>query len=235
MLPKLNAPTYSLELPSTGEQIKFRPFLVKEQKILLIAQESGEQTQLMDAMNRVIRSCTFNKIDPLTAPMFDVEYIFLKLRAKSVGEAVDIKLLCPDDNETYANAKVNLDEVEISVDDDHSNTIQLTDKIKVVMKYPQLSDMRGLTSADLGEAELAFDVLKRCIWEVHEGDTVYHRVDLKTKDIDDFVDSFDVSQLENMMGFFNTMPRLAHTVKVTNPKTKVESDVTIQGIDSFLA
>ena len=125
MLPKLNAPTYSLELPSTGEQIKFRPFLVKEQKILLIAQESGEQTQLMDAMNRVIRSCTFNKIDPLTAPMFDVEYIFLKLRAKSVGEAVDIKLLCPDDNETYANAKVNLDEVEISVDDDHSNIVKI--------------------------------------------------------------------------------------------------------------
>lgn len=234
MLPKLNAPTYSLELPSTGEQIKFRPFLVKEQKLLMMAQESDDQQQVIDAVSKIISSCTFQKIDPLTSPLFDIEYVFIKLRSKSVGENVEVRLLCPDDEETYVTTKISLEDVGISVGDEHTNKIQLTDKIKLVMKYPQIMDMKGLSFGEMKQFEMVFSILKHCIWEVHDGDTVYNKVDLKIKDLEEFIDSFDVSQLEEVMKFFNTMPKVTHTVKVKNPKTQVESDVVIEGLESFL-
>lgn len=234
MLPKLNAPTYSLELPSTGEQIKFRPFLVKEQKLLMMAQESDDQQQVIDAVSKIISSCTFQKIDPLTSPLFDIEYVFIKLRSKSVGENVEVRLLCPDDEETYVTTKISLEDVGISVGDEHTNKIQLTDKIKLVMKYPQIMDMKGLSFGEMKQFEMVFSILKHCIWEVHDGDTVYNKVDLKLKDLEEFIDSFDVSQLEEVMKFFNTMPKVTHTVKVKNPKTQVESDVVIEGLESFL-
>ena len=234
MLPKLNAPTYSLELPSTGEQIKFRPFLVKEQKLLMMAQESDDQQQVIDAVSKIISSCTFQKIDPLTSPLFDIEYVFIKLRSKSVGENVEVRLLCPDDDQTYVTTKISLEDVGISVGDEHTNKIQLTDKIKLVMKYPQIMDMKGLSFGEMKQFEMVFSILKHCIWEVHDGDTVYNKVDLKLKDLEEFIDSFDVSQLEEVMKFFNTMPKVTHTVKVKNPKTQVESDVVIEGLESFL-
>ena len=234
MLPKLKAPTYSLELPSTGEQIKFRPFLVKEQKLLMMAQESDDQQQVIDAVSKIISSCTFQKIDPLTSPLFDIEYVFIKLRSKSVGENVEVRLLCPDDEETYVTTKISLEDVGISVGDEHTNKIQLTDKIKLVMKYPQIMDMKGLSFGEMKQFEMVFSILKHCIWEVHDGDTVYNKVDLKLKDLEEFIDSFDVSQLEEVMKFFNTMPKVTHTVKVKNPKTQVESDVVIEGLESFL-
>ena len=234
MLPKLNAPTYSLELPSTGEQIKFRPFLVKEQKLLMMAQESDDQQQVIDAVSKIISSCTFQKIDPLTSPLFDIEYVFIKLRSKSVGENVEVRLLCPDDEETYVTTKISLEDVGISVGDEHTNKIQLTDKIKLVMKYPQIMDMKGLSFGEMKQFEMVFSILKHCIWQVHDGDTVYNKVDLKQKDLEEFIDSFDVSQLEEVMKFFNTMPKVTHTVKVKNPKTQVESDVVIEGLESFL-
>tara|TARA_B100000508_G_C11410850_1_gene253173 strand:+ start:213 stop:920 length:708 start_codon:yes stop_codon:yes gene_type:complete len=234
MLPKLNAPTYSLELPSTGEQIKFRPFLVKEQKLLMMAQESDDQQQVIDAVSKIISSCTFQKVDPLTSPLFDIEYVFIKLRSKSVGENVEVRLLCPDDEETYVTTKISLEDVGISVGDEHTNKIQLTDKIKLVMKYPQIMDMKGLSFGEMKQFEMVFSILKHCIWEVHDGDTVYNKVDLKLKDLEEFIDSFDVSQLEEVMKFFNTMPKVTHTVKVKNPKTQVESDVVIEGLESFL-
>ena len=234
MLPKLNAPTYSLELPSTGEQIKFRPFLVKEQKLLMMAQESDDQQEVIDAVSKIISSCTFQKIDPLTSPLFDIEYVFIKLRSKSVGENVEVRLLCPDDEETYVTTKISLEDVGISVGDEHTNKIQLTDKIKLVMKYPQIMDMKGLSFGEMKQFEMVFSILKHCIWEVHDGDTVYNKVDLKLKDLEEFIDSFDVSQLEEVMKFFNTMPKVTHTVKVKNPKTQVESDVVIEGLESFL-
>ena len=234
MLPKLNAPTYSLELPSTGEQIKFRPFLVKEQKLLMMAQESDDQQEVIDAVSKIISSCTFQKVDPLTSPLFDIEYVFIKLRSKSVGENVEVRLLCPDDEETYVTTKISLEDVGISVGDEHTNKIQLTDKIKLVMKYPQIMDMKGLSFGEMKQFEMVFSILKHCIWEVHDGDTVYNKVDLKLKDLEEFIDSFDVSQLEEVMKFFNTMPKVTHTVKVKNPKTQVESDVVIEGLESFL-
>ena len=235
MLPKLNAPTYSLELPSTGEQIKFRPFLVKEQKLLMMAQESDDQQQVIDAVSKIISSCTFGKVDPLTSPLFDIEYVFIKLRSKSVGENVEVRLLCPDDDETYVTTKISLEDVSVSVGDEHTNKIQLTEKIKLVMKYPQIMDMKGLSFGEMKQFEMVFTILKHCIWEVHDGDTVFNKVDLKLKDLEEFIDSFDVSQLEEVMKFFNTMPKVTHTVKVKNPKTQVESDVVIEGLESFLA
>ena len=233
-LPKLDTPTYSLVLPSTGQEIKYRPFLVKEQKLLMMAQESKEQTNISETMSNVISSCTFNNINPNQIPLFDIEYIFLKIRSKSVGETQEIRVLCPDDGETYGNVTLNLDEIEVQMTEGHTNEINLTDKIKIIMKYPQLKDMRGLDSIDTTQMEQIFAVMKHCVWEVHDGDKVYNRVDITDKDIEDFIDSFDNQQLESILNFFTTMPKLRHAVKVTNPKTKVESELVLEGLESFL-
>ena len=233
-LPKLDTPTYSLVLPSTGQEIKYRPFLVKEQKLLMMAQESKEQTNIAETMSNVISSCTFNTVDTQQTPLFDIEYIFLKVRSKSVGETQEIRVLCPDDGETYGNVTVNLDEIEVQMTEGHTNEINLTDKIKIIMKYPQLKDMRGLDSIDTTQMEQIFAVMKHCVWEVHDGDKVYNRVDITDKDIEDFIDSFDNQQLESILNFFTTMPKLRHAVKVTNPKTKVESELVLEGLESFL-
>ena len=233
-LPKLDTPTYSLVLPSTGQEIKYRPFLVKEQKLLMMAQESKEQTNISETMSNVISSCTFNNINPNQIPLFDIEYIFLKIRSKSVGETQEIRVLCPDDGETYGNVTLNLDEIEVKMTEGHTNEINLTDKIKIIMKYPQLKDMRGLDSIDTVQTEQIFSIMKYCIWEVHDGDKVYNRVDISDKDIEEFIDSFDNQQLESILNFFQTMPKIRHPVKVINPKTKVESELVLEGLESFL-
>ena len=233
-LPKLNTPTYEVALPSTSEIIKYRPFLVKEQKLLMMAQESKEQTNISETMSNVISSCTFNNINPNQIPLFDIEYIFLKIRSKSVGETQEIRVLCPDDGETYGNVTLNLDEIEVQMTEGHTNEINLTDKIKIIMKYPQLKDMRGLDSIDTVQTEQIFSIMKYCIWEVHDGDKVYNRVDISDKDIEEFIDSFDNQQLESILNFFQTMPKIRHPVKVINPKTKVESELVLEGLESFL-
>ena len=233
-LPKLDTQTYSLVLPSTGQEIKYRPFLVKEQKLLMMAQESKEQTNISETMSNVISSCTFNNINPNQIPLFDIEYIFLKIRSKSVGETQEIRVLCPDDGETYGNVTLNLDEIEVQMTEGHTNEINLTDKIKIIMKYPQLKDMRGLDSIDTVQTEQIFSIMKYCIWEVHDGDKVYNRVDISDKDIEEFIDSFDNQQLESILNFFQTMPKIRHPVKVINPKTKVESELVLEGLESFL-
>ena len=233
-LPKLDTPTYSLVLPSTGQEIKYRPFLVKEQKLLMMAQESKEQTNISETMSNVISSCTFNNINPNQIPLFDIEYIFLKIRSKSVGETQEIRVLCPDDGETYGNVTLNLDEIEVQMTEGHTNEINLTDKIKIIMKYPQLKDMRGLDSIDTVQTEQIFSIMKYCIWEVHDGDKVYNRVDISDKDIEEFIDSFDNQQVESILNFFQTMPKIRHPVKVINPKTKVESELVLEGLESFL-
>ena len=233
-LPKLDTPTYSLVLPSTGQEIKYRPFLVKEQKLLMMAQESKEQVNISETMLNVISSCTFNNINPNQIPLFDIEYIFLKIRSKSVGETQEIRVLCPDDGETYGNVTLNLDEIEVQMTEGHTNEINLTDKIKIIMKYPQLKDMRGLDSIDTVQTEQIFSIMKYCIWEVHDGDKVYNRVDISDKDIEEFIDSFDNQQLESILNFFQTMPKIRHPVKVINPKTKVESELVLEGLESFL-
>ena len=232
-LPKLDTPTYSLVLPSTGQTIKYRPFLVKEQKILMMAQESEEDSQMYQVMSDIVKSCTFDEIDTEVSPIFDIEYIFLKLRSKSVGEKTTVRLLCPDDKKTYGQVDVNLDDVEIQMTENHTNVIQLTDKIKLIMKYPLLRDMKNITRSTTGEQ--IFAVMKHCIWEVHDGDKIYNRVDITDKDIEEFIDSFNTEQLESIIKFFQTMPKIRHVVNLVNPKTNVTSEVVIEGIDSFLA
>tara|TARA_B100000579_G_scaffold328836_1_gene278861 strand:- start:461 stop:1171 length:711 start_codon:yes stop_codon:yes gene_type:complete len=233
-LPKLNTPTYSLVLPSTGEEVKFRPFLVKEQKLLMLAQESENNKEMLDTVVKIVSSCTFNKVDPTHSPLFDIEYVFLKLRAKSVGENVEVTLLCPDDEETYTTKKINLDEIEIEVDESHSNEIQLTEQIKLIMKYPQMSDMNQINTQDNSQINLVFSVLKHCILEVQDGDTSYQKVDISDKDLEEFIDSFDTEQFEKIMTFFETMPKLREKVEVTNPKTQVTSEIVLEGLESFL-
>ena len=233
-LPKLNTPTYSLVLPSTGEEVKFRPFLVKEQKLLMLAQESEDNKEMLDTVVKIVSSCTFNKVDPTHSPLFDIEYVFLKLRAKSVGENVEVTLLCPDDEETYTTKKINLDKIEIEVDESHSNEIQLTEQIKLIMKYPQMSDMNQINTQDNSQINLVFSVLKHCILEVQDGDTSYQKVDISDKDLEEFIDSFDTEQFEKIMTFFETMPKLREKVQVTNPKTQVTSEIVLEGLESFL-
>ena len=233
-LPKLNTPTYSLVLPSTGEEVKFRPFLVKEQKLLMLAQESENNKEMLDTVVKIVSSCTFNKVEKTHCPLFDIEYVFLKLRAKSVGENVEVTLLCPDDEETYTTKKINLDKIEIEVDESHSNEIQLTEQIKLIMKYPQMSDMNQINTQDNSQINLVFSVLKHCILEVQDGDTSYQKVDISDKDLEEFIDSFDTEQFEKIMTFFETMPKLREKVEVTNPKTQVTSEIVLEGLESFL-
>lgn len=232
-LPKLNTPQYELELPSTGGKIKFRPFLVKEQKILMMAQESETESEISDAISSIIYACTSGVIDAKNSPLFDVEYVFLQLRAKSVGETAELKVKCPDDEKTYVNVKIKLDEVSVQMTDNHSNEIIITDSIKIVMKYPVLDDMK-IMSSNKKEMDNVFGLLKSCIYEIHDGDTVYNRVDMAEKEIEEFVDSLNTGQFESLMDFFKTMPKLRHPISVTNPKTKKTGEVILEGLDSFL-
>jgi len=232
-LPKLNTPTYELELPSTGEIIKYRPFLVKEQKLLLIAQESGEEKQIANAMGELVNSCTFGKVNTKSAPMFDIEYLFLKIRGKSVGEKVKLNLICPDDGKTTVPYELNLEDVECQVQDDHSNEIQINEDIKIVFRYPLLNDLQNV-KASAGDSEKTFHFMECCIDSIHSGDDVFQRIDIKDKELSDFIEQFTNEQFEKITQFFNTMPKLRHVVKVTNPKTKKKNEILLEGLESFL-
>ena len=227
-LPKLNSPTYELEQPSTGEMIKYRPFLVREQKQLMMAQESEDETSIKNAMADVITQCTFEKINPFDIPLFDVELLFLRIRSKSVGENVDLNLLCPDDEKTKVTKTIKLEDVDVIMKEGHTNEIAITDKIKMVMRYPRLDDMLG---AD--EIEDIFKMVYRCVHEIHDGEKVYHKIDMSEKELIDFVDSLTSEQFEKVTDFFDSMPKVQHVVEVTNPKTKKKGEVVIDGVASF--
>ena len=227
-LPKLNSPTYELEQPSTGEMIKYRPFLVREQKQLMMAQESEDETSIKNAMADVITQCTFEKINAFDIPLFDVELLFLRIRSKSVGENVDLNLLCPDDEKTRVTKTIKLEEVDVIMKEGHTNEIAITDKVKMVMRYPRLDDMLG---AD--EIEDIFKMVYRCVHEIHDGEKVYHKIDMSEKELVDFVDSLTSEQFDKVTDFFDSMPKVQHVVEVTNPKTKKKGEVVIDGVASF--
>tara|TARA_B100000287_G_scaffold168232_1_gene158748 strand:- start:1182 stop:1886 length:705 start_codon:yes stop_codon:yes gene_type:complete len=231
-LPKLETKTYTLTLPSTGEDIKYRPFLVKEQKTLMMAQESKSDTEIIDAMNQLISQCTFGKVNPKTCPMFDAEYIFLKLRAKSVGETAQVQVTCPDDEKTKVNVVVNLNEIECTMTDDHTNEIQITDRVKIIFNYPLISSFKN-TKED-NQTEYMFNIISDSISEIHFDGKVFNKVDMSKKEITEFIESLTTEQFEDISKFFETMPKLRHVVEVTNPETKVKSEVVIQGLQSFL-
>ena len=230
-LPKLNAPTHTLVLPSSGEEVKFRPFLVKEQKLLLMAQQSEDTKQISDSMVSVISNCT--GLDATNLPTFDVEYIFLKIRGKSVGDIVELNLICPDDGVTQVFTKIDLNEVEVQISEDHKSEIQITDQIKLVMTYPTLSiaSEQGFSTESI---DSVFNLLQTCIKEIHSGDEVFHKIDMKTEEITEFVESLNTEQFNSVIAYFDTMPKLRHVVEVTNPKTGVTSEVLLEGMESFL-
>ena len=230
-LPILNSPIYTLELPSTGEDIEYRPFLVKEQKALMIAEQSKNQKNLNKTIIELINNCTFGKLNAESLPVFDIEIIFLKLRAKSVGETAEIIVTCKDDNKTKVPVKINIDEIDVTMTENHSNIINITDDIKLIMGYPTLKDVKT-TSKD--DTEMMFDLISTCIDEVHDGDKIAKKVDWTKKDMDAFIESMSTNQLTAVMQFFNTMPKVRYLVKVENPKTKVMNEIMLEGINNFL-
>ena len=230
-LPQLNTATYELKIPSTGKTIKYRPFLVKEQKILMLAQESEDEKQVERAFADIISSCTFEKLNPYKMPLFDIEYIFLRLRGKSVGEKVTLNLLCPDDEETRVDVDINLEDVGVLTSDDHTNEIELTKDIKIVMKYPTLSDMTGFS--DKGEVLSIFEMIKNCVQEIHSGEDIYNSVDISSKELDEFIGNMSTKNFEELGKFFETMPKLQHVIKIKNPKTKKTGEIVVEGMQSF--
>ena len=230
-LPKLNSSVYELELPSTGEKLKYRPFLVKEQKLLMIAQESEDDKQIESAFAQILNDCDLDDIDPYKMPMFDIEYIFLRVRAKSVGEKVKLNLLCPDDEKTRVDVEIDLEQVNVQVKDEHTNVIDLTEDVKLIMRYPTLKDMSGFDAA--GEVSNIFNMIRRCVHEVHDGETIYNKVDISEKELDEFVESMSTDNFDELTNFFSTMPKLIHEIDVKNPKTKKKNKIPIEGFQSF--
>ena len=232
-LPKLETKTYTLTLPSTGEEIKYRPFLMKEQKILLMAQESKDDNEVVDAMSQLINDCTFSKVDSKTCPLFDAEYIFLKLRSKSVGEKVKVSVICPDDKKTRTDVEIDLGDIECNMLDEHTNTIKITDSVEVVLNYPLLSNFQS-TKEDLTQSQLMFNMVNECIHEIHFGEDIYNKIDMSEKDVNEFVESLSSEQFTNIGKFFETMPKLRHVIQVTNPNTKIKGEILLEGLQSFL-
>ena len=230
-LPKLNSSVYELELPSTGEKLKYRPFLVKEQKLLMIAQESEDDKQIESAFAQIINDCVLDDIDPYKMPMFDIEYIFLRVRAKSVGEKVKLNLLCPDDEKTRVDVEIDLEQVNVQVKDEHTNVIDLTEDVKLIMRYPTLKDMSGFDAA--GEVSNIFNMIGRCVHEVHDGETIYNKVDISEKELNEFIESMSTDNFDDLTNFFSTMPKLIHEIDVKNPKTKKKNKIPIEGFQSF--
>ena len=233
-LPKLNTPTYELEVPSTDEKIKYRPFLVKEEKILLMAMESKDNTQIINAVKDIVKSCTFDKVDVSTMPMFDMEYIFLNIRAKSVGEISKLKILCPDDKKTYASVDLDLTKVEVQVGDDHTNKIELTDEMGLIMTYPTIDSFLD-SGIETITANNMLDIIGSCVLQIYEknGEKVYQGKDQTKKELTEFIEQMNSGQFRKVQSFFDTMPKLTHTVKVKNPKTKKTSEVKLTGLNDF--
>ena len=233
-LPKLTTPTYELEVPSTDEKIKYRPFLVKEEKILLIAMESGEQESIVTAIKDIVTECTYGKVDLGSIPMFDVEYIFLQIRSKSVGEVSTLKLLCPDDKETYVNVDVDLSEVMVHVDKGHNPKIELTEEMGMIMTYPTIDSLSDLGAMDINTSNM-LDVIASCVLQIYDkkGEEVFDAKDQTKQELIEFVEQLNTKQFEEVQKFFDTMPKLRHTIEVENPKTKVKSKIVLQGLNDF--
>ena len=235
-LPQIATPTYELELPSTGQTIQYRPFLVKEEKLLVLALEGEDVKEITTAIKNVIKSCIQTKgIKVDTLPTFDIEYLFLNIRGKSVGEDIEVKLLCPDDNETYVATTIPIDEIGILRNDDHTNKIQLDASLVMEMKYPSLAEFIKNNFDFGGDATMdqSFDLVGSCVDKIYNEEEVWVAADCTKKEINSFLDQMNSSQFKEIEKFFETMPKISHTVKITNPKTKVESEVVLEGLSSF--
>ena len=233
-LPKLTTPTYELEIPSTDEKIKYRPFLVKEEKILMMAMESKSSADITQAVKDIVMECTFNKVDISNMPMFDVEYIFLNIRSKSVGEVSKLKILCQDDGKTYADVELDLNEVKVQVGDDHTNKIELTEDMGLIMKYPTIDSFSETGIRDINPSNM-LDVISTCILQIYEkkGEKTYDPKDQTKKELTEFIEQLNTKQFKDVQKFFETMPKLKHEITVKNPKTKKESKIVLSGLNDF--
>jgi len=233
-LPKLTTPTYELEIPSTDEKIKYRPFLVKEEKILMMAMESKSSADITQAVKDIVMECTFNKVNISNMPMFDVEYIFLNIRSKSVGEVSKLKILCQDDGKTYADVELDLNEVKVQVGDDHTNKIELTEDMGLIMKYPTIDSFSETGIRDINPSNM-LDVISTCILQIYEkkGEKTYDPKDQTKKELTEFIEQLNTKQFKDVQNFFETMPKLKHEITIKNPKTKKESKVTLTGLNDF--
>ena len=234
-LPIVETATYELTLPSKDVKIKYRPFLVKEEKVLLQALESNENIELVSALKQVCHACTFGSINIDELPTFDLEYIFLQIRAKSVGEVVTLKLLCPDDNKTYAEVEVDLSKVEVHVDEDHTNKIVIDEKknIGIIMSYPTINSIDPTVDVKGMKTKQMFDLLVNSIYQIYEGDKIHTPSDYSKEDLNKFIESLDSKAFQKVNNFFDTMPKLKQEVELENPKTKVKSKRTLQGLQDF--
>ena len=235
-LPEIATPTYELELPSTGKSIKYRPFLVKEEKVLVIALESEDNKQITNAIKAVLKSCVLTKgIKVETLPTFDIEYLFLNIRGKSVGEELDVTLICPDDGETEVSVQIDLDDIQIQKNDDHTNQVKLDNSLMMELRYPSLDQFikSNFDFDDKNQMDQSFALIASCIDKIYSEDEVWATADCTKKEMNDFLESMNSSQFKEIEKFFETMPKLKHEIKITNPKTGVESDVVLEGLASF--
>ena len=237
-LPKIATPTYQLELPSTGQSVQYRPFLVKEEKVLVIALESEDTKQITNAIKNVIKNCILTRgIKVETLPTFDIEYLFLNIRGKSVGEELEVNIICPDDEETQVTVNINLEDIEVQKLEDHTNQIKIDSSLMMEMKYPSLDQFikNNFDFNDKSAMDQSFDLISSCIDKVYSEDEVWAAADCTKKEMTEFLESMNSGQFKSIEKFFETMPKLSHKIKVMNPNTKVESEVVLEGLASFFA
>ena len=235
-LPKIATPTYSLVLPSIEKEINFRPFLVKEEKLLVLALETEDTKQITTAIKAVIKNCIQTKgIKVESLPTFDIEYLFLNIRGKSVGESIDVNIICPDDEKTSVKVVIDLDDIQVKKTEGHSNKVKLDDTLMMELKYPSLDEFikSNFDFKDENAMEQSFNLIASCIDKIYNEEEVWVAADCTKKEIKEFLESMNSSQFKKIEEFFTTMPKLSHTIKVTNPNTKVESEVVLEGLASF--
>ena len=235
-LPKIATPTYELELPSTGKSIKYRPFLVKEEKVLVIALESEDTKQITNAIKAVLKNCVLTKgIKVENLPTFDIEFLFLNIRGKSVGEEIEVNIVCPDDGETNVPVFIDLDSIQVEKEDDHTNQIKLDDDLMMEMKYPSLEQFikNNFDFQEGNQMDQSFELIATCIDKIYNEDEVWATADCTKKEVKEFLESMNSSQFKEIEKFFESMPKLKHTIEVTNPNTKVKSEVVLEGLASF--
>jgi len=234
-LPTIATPTFELELPSTGKPVEYRPFLVKEEKVLLYALETENQKQITNAVKTVIKSCIKTKgIKVESLPTFDIEYLFLNIRGKSVGEEIEVNLICPDDGETQVPVQIDVGDIQVEKDDKHTTQIKVNDEIMIEMKYPSLSEFIKENFDDVeNTSDRSFDLIVSCIDKVYTEEEVWEASNCTKKELLTWLEGLSSGQFKEIEKFFETMPRLTHTIKVTNPNTKVENEVKLEGLQSF--
>ena len=235
-LPKIATPSYELELPSSGKTIKYRPFLVKEEKVLVIAMESEDTKQITNAIKAVLKSCVQTKgIKIESLPTFDIEYLFLNIRGKSVGEELEVNIICPDDGETSVPVMIALEDIQVEKMDGHSPQIKHDSKLMMEMKYPSLDEFikNNFDFKEENQMDQSFQLIASCIDKIYSDEEVWATADCTKKEVNEFLESMNSSQFKLIEKFFETMPKLQHTITVTNPNTKVKSDVVLEGLASF--